>query len=199
MIQRNTWILLGVFAITLLAAWYFQRGDPTTVSAQKATPTSESPQALLQALPEQEIVSLEIQTSKGELTELARTKIGGWTLKDHPGVQVDPGKVEELLSELTAIRVVTTLANTPSLKDLGLDDPNTTITITGAQAWQKVLQFGVESPTGSGSYARLDAGPPVIVNQESLDRILELSSIDTLTALDPTLQAVSTVPASAAP
>ena len=170
MIRRNTWILLALFVILLGFLMYYQRSAPTR-EAKKVTPTA----ATTYVFPTEETVisGVKVSDQQGRVVALGRDSSGQWALLEPKSSGTDAGAVEQYMSELTTLRVETTLEKPPPPDAVGLITPTYTITVSQNSAAPVIADVGDQTPTGSGYYLQVKGqSSVVIVNKNGLDSFL---------------------------
>jgi hypothetical protein len=172
MIRRTTWILLGLFVVLVAFAFWYQKGEPGR-QAQSVTPTT--PTVYVFPTDEANIAGLAVAKAGGPVVSLGRDSAGQWALLQPQSSGVDAGAVEAYMSELTTMRVETTLETPPPLEAVGLVTPTYTITVTQNSAAPVIAQVGRATPTGSGYYLQVKGQPNlVIVNKTGMDALLAI-------------------------
>ncbi len=176
MVRRTTWILLGLFAVLAVFAWWFQRnqsnqGQATATSAP--LPTA----AQLFNLDTNQVSTIRVASQTGEKVSLLREQSSmNWGIQDIPIEQVDTNRLASVISPLLTLQVSETLAQTPALGAVGLDQPAYTITILRGNVQEAVLSIGNLNAIGTGYYARLGNGPILILDNVILDDVFKLLS-----------------------
>lgn len=169
MLRRSTLIVLFLFVIVLGIAVYLQR-NPLS-NADEALPTS-TPASDLFALGATSIVSLRVENAAGQYIELAKGEAEGWNIISPVSGLADNSKVDSALLQMSSIKILSHLDPAPALSAMGLENPANKITIGLDDNRTLQLDVGVETPTRSGYYIRLDGGGPVVVPKYSIDTII---------------------------
>jgi hypothetical protein len=174
MVRRTTWIVLIVFAFVVGFAWVFQRYQSRKAdTSSTATPTT--PPNYLYDLTNNEVDEIKITDQSGEVIDLYHDPVlTKWAIVDTPADQVDSFQIESVSSQLFSLQAQETLTDVPPLDSIGLATPQYTITMTTTGGTQINTQIGTITAIGNGYYARVDAGPIVIVGKTVMDNILEL-------------------------
>jgi hypothetical protein len=97
---------------------------------------------------------------------------GTWTYGNEG--PVPQGKVEQLISEILAMRTLAQMQDGLNLKDLLLEAPTRVITLQTANGKTATIQIGGLTPTQSGYYVKVDQNAPVIVGKDALETVLKL-------------------------
>lgn len=202
MIRRNTWILLAAFAVLLAAAVYLQRSGGLGADAGEATPTVEEQQLL--DVDAAEIRSFQIEDAQGKAVAVERDPQGAWALTEPQAETTDTTKVDSVIASLASLGVLNTLETDLALDVVGLTNPAYTLEIGLTDGRQHVIEVGEATPTGTGYYARLDGGSPLVVSKFVVDSAAELLTTPPMIATEtPTTEAAITedtgTPASATP
>lgn len=165
--------MLGVFIVVLAAGIYLQRSGSLTSSEETATPVPvEKPLLNVQA---EAVRTLKIENAQGQVVSIERQADGiSWKLLEPQEEPADTNKVDPAVSSLAGLTLLNPLETTLDLKVIGLESAADTITIGLSDGGQHVLQIGTATATGTGYYARLDGGAPVVVSKFSVDSVLEL-------------------------
>jgi hypothetical protein len=87
----------------------------------------------------------------------------------------DVNRIETLLTQLSGIRLLSTIPDATNLEQYGLILPTYTVTITLKGGEQHTLEIGSKSPANSGYYVRQKGASAVqVVAQYNLDVLLNL-------------------------
>jgi hypothetical protein len=170
MIRRTTWIMLGIFGLIVLAAWYIHNSQGRETALAIETPGL----ALLFPVQGSEIVALRISDANGEVTEVRRDDTGEWTLVGLEQGQPDVGRIERAVSNASGIRILSQLETQPELSVIGLDNPLYRIAITLQGGQQLEALIGNLTAMENAYYARLSGERVVVANKFNLDAILEI-------------------------
>ena len=169
MIRRSTWVILGLFALSLAAFWYLQyRGEQ---QAAEATPTA-APQYVFSSTGDP--VAIRLASADGLVLEMVNKGIDGWQIVDPELGAADAEQVYTLTSSLMGLKVVRTLDLSPTAADMGLVQPAYTLQLTWADQSVQVLEVGKTTPTRSGYYARLDGGTPMLIAISGLATVQDM-------------------------
>lgn len=173
MIRKPTWIILLVFLVLLAAVFLWQRSQDQ--KAAQATPTAAGAaerQNLFDI--EGEIASLRIERVGDKSIELVRGEDGKWTLVGSPDAPIDSAALDSLADSLASLPLVNTLQNIPEMEALGLNPPSYRILVVLQSGSQLIASVGKATPTGSGYYVLTGDRGVYVVNQFSLQSILDL-------------------------
>jgi hypothetical protein len=171
MIQRSTWYMLGVFALVLAGAVFFQRwqggeSQPEPTLAPAAGPVWQIDSASLR--------ELHLQQRGGESLTIGRDADGMWTLLDHQPGETDTAGVEAAVSQLASLRSLAELEAGADLAVYGLSEPAYILTLTLTGGEQLVLWVGDVTPIQSGYYVQVNENVPQVVSRFSLEAVLTL-------------------------
>jgi Domain of unknown function (DUF4340) len=172
MIRRSTLILLGIFLILVLVAFFIQRSQDR--EGNEATPTPGV--TLLIDTGGKTITGMRITASDGDLLELIKDAGGGWELVNLPDEAADETRIESAISNIEGLRVLSELESPPDLDVIALDPAAYSLTITLDDGSEIEAFIGAETPTQSGYYARQNGDKVVVVNGFNIDSLLELLS-----------------------
>jgi len=174
MIRRSTWVVFVIFLVIAAAAIFLLRSPASPLPANAAETPSATPAPLvIQGWDAAQVTDIQFVSSKGEAQHLARTQDTLWTdmVKQSPA---SVGQVEELLSELLTMRVLTTMPTDYSLDALALTNPTQKITIGRQDGATLDLLVGNVTPTGNGYYVRVNNNAPEVVSKYALDAVTQL-------------------------
>lgn len=171
MIKRSTIVVVVLFAVALIALLLIQR-NPEVLQTATPTPAATAMARLLPDWSEQDVQEIILNQATGGEIALAKAADGAWS-NPVTGL-VEPGKVEQLLSELLATRVLVELPADYDLESLQLANPAQSILLRAADGRQTTLLVGGMTPTQSGYYVRIDDGAPVAVSKYAVEAVLEL-------------------------
>jgi hypothetical protein len=171
MIRRNTWFLLAVFAVLLAAVIYLQRSGGLGANEEEVTPTAEGQQLL--NVEAEGIQSLRIEDARGEVVAVERDAQGAWALTEPQADETDTAKVDSVVTSLASLGVLNTLETDLALDVVGLSTPAYNLEIGLTDGGQHVIQVGGATPTGTGYYARMDGGAPVVISKFPVDSAVE--------------------------
>lgn len=168
MIRRPTWILLALFAVSLGAAWLWQRSQENKPEEQ---PTA-TPATRLLDLESDKIRDLQIEDTQGN--RLSLSKLGPiWAMTEPERQNVDIEKVNGVVDPFVSSEVLNTLSTPPAQEQTGLATPSYVLTITDLKGKATVFDIGSETPTQSGYYVRKD-GVVYVVDKLEIDNLVEL-------------------------
>jgi hypothetical protein len=170
MIRRSTWILVGLFILTLAVAYYLQRSG--RLAETQATPTPGI--AYLFDGLSGEIQSLRLSSASGENLEVEGGPEGSWRLVEPDGDEADEARIDSGVSQVQNLRIVSELENPPPANQVNLDPPAYQLTVTTADGQEYVAFIGDETPIQSGYYANRDGGPLVVVSKSAVDSLIDL-------------------------
>ena len=173
MIRTNTWIVVGIFALAVLAASLFNRSKEAKAELEAlATPVDES--TVLFSPEDGQPESIEVSASTGETAEIGRDSTGQWVVTAPRIGPADQGLAEAAAAQLTALQVLEPAVDVePDL--LGLSRPSYVVIVTFTSGRIHKLDIGDLTPSESGYYARLDGQQPFIVSAFGLEPILGLT------------------------
>lgn len=174
MIRRSTWVVFVVFLVIAAAGIFLLRSPASPLPATAAeTPSATPAPQVIQGWDASQVTDIQYVAANGEQQHLARTPDSLWTdmVKQSPATV---GQVEELLSELLSMRVLTTMPADYSLDALALANPTQKISIGRPDGTSLELWIGNATPTGNGYYVRVNNNAPVVVSKYALDAVTQL-------------------------
>ena len=173
MIRKTTWVIVLIFALLLATAFFWQRSqDEKTAEATPEVSETSEEQYLFNI--EGEVASLRIEHVGQNAIELVRDANNQWTLAGSDEPAPDSAAVDDVVSQLGLIPLVSTLQNVPELQDLGLEPPVYRILVVTKDGKQLVASIGKITPTGSGYYVLSGDRRVYIANEFSLQPVLDL-------------------------
>jgi len=168
MIRSPTWILLALFAVSLGAAWLWQRSQENKTEEQ---PTA-TPAPRLLDLESDAIRDLLIEDAQGN--RLFLRKLGTiWTMSEPERQNVDIEKVNSVIEPFVSAEVLNTLTTPPAQEQTGLATPAYELTFTDQNGKNYILDIGSETPTQSGYYVHTD-GVVYVVGKFEIDSLVDL-------------------------
>lgn len=172
MIRRSTWIVFIVFLFVSAVGLYLMKAPSSplaTISAQTPTPTATP--RLIEGVTSSQVSEIELLQADSASGKLVRQADNTW-IYQKDGHTVDAGTVEQLLSELLATRVLTTLPADYALDALQLEKPQKSILLTLQDGTKIQLSIGGLTPTGNGYYVRVGQNSPSVVSKYAIDSAL---------------------------
>ena len=179
--KKTTWIALGTFALLLIAFLISQNIE----SAPVETPVPTE-QPTLRTLDDLDITQIIYTDTTGANIELDKVEKLTWTSPTHPEAPVTAGNIEELLSNLSGLSILSTLPSDSALGDFGLAIPVYSITFVFEDDTTYQIDIGNPTALSDGYYALIDGNEIVV---------LPTSTIEYL----PTLMLKITIPPTATP
>jgi len=173
MIKRNTWIVLLIFAVVVVFAYFFPKIKQATAKKVVATPTTSI--SSLFTFENTQIASLRIQDSQGKAVAVKRDEAGLWVLTEPTG-DTDSDAVDSTVNQLVALQPQVNLDPVTDMSIYGLSKPVYYIYVTLNGGEKHTIIVGDVTPTKSGYYIRLDENPPQVVGKYNLDAILGMLS-----------------------
>ena len=171
MVRRTTWILLGAFAVVVLAYAGWRRFAPAPA---EATPTM-GPESPWSISPEQ-VESIRLtDLSDPALVVLRRDLEAGWRMLAPAIGGADAGRVEAALTAVLAPVVAQTLDTPTDLEPFGLSPAHYRMTLLMVDGTAHSMDVGAVDPTGSVYYVRVPGdGRVLMVSRFSLEDLLGL-------------------------
>lgn len=179
--KKSTWAVLGAFALILIAFLVYQNIQP----AMDETPTP-TPQPTLRQLNDREIISISYVDADSAPISVEKDSELSWYMPTDAETTVAAGKIEELIANLSNLRLLASLPEDASLADLGLLQPDKTVEIHFEDETTYLIEIGDTTPLGDGYYARIDQGNIVVLPAESINQVHTIF-FDFITEPTPTL------------
>lgn len=173
MIRRSTWVVLLVFAVLLAVGFFWQRSQDQKLSEATPTPAETTEKQFLFDIAG-EVSSLRIEHVGEKSIELVKDENGQWGVAGSPDTAIDSASIEAAVGQLSTMPLVSTLQNIPQLQDLGLEPPAYRVLVIQKDGTQSMASVGNPAPTGSGYYVLTSDRRVYIVNEFSLQAILDL-------------------------
>ncbi len=164
--KKSTWIVLGVFALLLIAFFLFQNVEKEPV--ETPVPTT---QQVLRSLDDQNISKIDYTDSTGEEIQFVQEGSLNWTSPTHPNSAITAGNIEELIANLSELRILTTLTSTTPPDEVGLDTPNAVVAFTLSDGSIYKLEIGSQTALGDGYYVRVDGDEIVVLPYDSIEQV----------------------------
>lgn len=170
MIKRSTWVYLVILAL-VIGAYYLISNLP----AGEAEPTPTAPGlSFLITEADGALQNLQIRDRQGNQVQMQRDPAGIWVV-----ALPEPGEADQALAgaaetQVSALRIVTTLDTPPTLSTVGLAPPAYTIMLGFSEGLRHTLEIGSLTSIDSGYYVRFDGGAIHIVSRSGIDALLNL-------------------------
>ena len=169
MLRRSTWIILVIFLALLGGAWYFQKYQAGRNA--EITPTSEY-KLLFADLDKAQITGIEIVNSQGKQFSVAMDESENWVVAGFSATDTNPYSIDDMLTKVTALTIMSELNPAPALDVIGLTTPDYILKVSVKDGKQKTAYIGSLTPTSSGYYARMENGGPVVVGKYAVDNLI---------------------------
>lgn len=169
-VRRGTLVLIAVAVLVIALVWGISRSSQPT--AASLTPTVTPYPKLFVSVVGTDIVEAIYRPSDDLEIDLARNSDLTWTRNKTEIVSA--GKVEQLLSELFATRVLIGLPPDYSLESLGLNPAQKSIVLKTEKGDQIEVKVGIQTPTETGYYVQVSDSGPVVVSKYAIDAVIEL-------------------------
>jgi len=110
-----------------------------------------------------DINELTIRSASAQTTTLRRAE-GGWSLVAPVAAPADNAAVESIVSSLESMEIERVLDENPTaLAQFGLEAPPIQVTFKTTGGASHQLSLGIDTPTSSGTYARVDDNPRLLL------------------------------------
>lgn len=173
--KKTTWIIFGVF-ILVLAAFFLLQNIEIDTTEEDTGPTSTSVPSL-RSFDDQDLVAINYEESGEVVIQLEKVDTLEWTVTTHPEGQVTAGNVEEILSYLSELDLLSTLSSSSSvsLEEVGLDEPGMALVLEYEDGSTYTISLGATTTLDDGYYALVDDYEAVV--------LLPLDTIDSVISL----------------
>ena len=172
MIRRSTWVVLALFAVSLLAVFLWQRSKDRETSLATPTPGATQKNYLFEF--SDNIVALRLERVGDKSVEFRRDEQNQWIMNWPEGIEIDSAAAESTITQLATLPIATILEESPGLHATGLEPPVYRMLITLDSGDQVIANIGDSTPTGSGYYVLTGERRIFIVSKYSLEPILQL-------------------------
>jgi hypothetical protein len=156
--KKSTWIMLGIFAVLLAAFLLYPKIAPSDEEPVEPTATPH----ILKSLDDQALKSILYESPEGETIQLDKVDTLSWTVATHPDGVVTAGNVEEIISYLSGLKILSEVTDDNTLSEVGLDNPQQSITFVYEDGSEYALAFGNLTVLGDGYYTLVN-GQDIVV------------------------------------
>jgi len=155
------------------AAWWSQRKE----KAEAAKPSADAPPKIL-TIPEDQFKQIELIKKASDTTELQKIE-GKWQILLPKPLAADQDSVNSLVSSLSSLSSDRLIEDKASdLSSYGLTAPAEEVKITRKDGKTQTLLVGDDTPTGSGTFAKLENDPRVFTIASYVKSGIDKSSKD---------------------
>jgi hypothetical protein len=169
MVRRNTLILFILFLLALSAYVLFNRQQEQ--QAALVTPTAATQP--LWDIDASTITGIQVEDASGRQVRLEQMS-GAWVLIHPTAEATDTARAASLATQLGSLTVRSLLEIPPAASVMGLEPPAYTIRLMLGDGSRLTAEVGMETPTQSGYYVRLNDGRVAVVNNYSLENIVSI-------------------------
>jgi len=176
--KKNTWIILGVFIVVLVGFLLLQNVEIDSTETPEPTST---PAPALRSFDDQDLKAIVLEKSGSQTIKLEKIDTLEWIITTHPDGQVTAGNVEEILSYLSNLELISILSSTPSLEEIGLDEPVNTLRFEYEDGTSYTITIGMVTTLNDGYYAQVDDYEmAVVLPLYNIDLVISLMNNATL-------------------
>lgn len=176
--KKTTWIILGVFIVVLVGFLLLQNVENDSTETPEPTST---PAPALRSLDDQDLKAIVLEESGVQTIKLERVDTLEWIVTTHPEGQVTAGNVEEILSYLSNLELISILSSTPPLEEIGLDEPVNTLRFEYDDGTSYTITIGMVTTLNDGYYAQVDDYEmAVVLPMGYIDQVIALIYTATL-------------------
>jgi len=170
MIRRSTWVVFAIFLIVAVLVILLTKTPNAPLSVSQ-TPEPTATPRMIQDWSLEEITRATLIRAIGGTTDLVKQSDGQWM---NQGVGLVPaGRVEQLLSELLATRILAELPADYSLESLYLVNPGQTILLESRSGKKLEIRIGGLTPTGNGYYVKVQDNAPIVVSRYAIEAVFQ--------------------------
>jgi hypothetical protein len=171
---RGLLVAVAVLAALGAASYWSEKKK----KADEKKPASDAAPKLL-SIPEDQIKSVALKKTSGELTMVTRTDAGKWQIVQPKALPADQDSISSLVSTLSSLNSERLIEEKASdLTPFGLSSPREEVTVTQKDGKTQKLLLGEDTPTGGGSFAKLDGDSRVFTVGSWVKSSLDKSSKD---------------------
>ncbi len=197
MIRRNTWILL-VLLVALVGFFFYLKNHKAQEASATPTPgTGAAAETPLFSASAGAPTDITVKDTTGNAVEIARNETGAWVLKAPKNAPADQGSAEAAASQVTALRVLSSVQLDPSL--VGLQKPLYIMSFKFTDGSSHTLNVGDLTPIQDGYYTTLDGGSVKVVDKAGLDALIQLLKLPPFVATETPAVALTPPPPSETP
>lgn len=168
-------LLAAVVVLAALggAAWWSEKKQ----KADAAKPPADASPKIL-SIPEDQFKQIDLVRKAGDTTELTKAD-GKWQIVQPKPLAADQDSVKSLVSSLASLASDRLIEDKPSdLSSYGLTAPSEQVKITRNDGKTQTLLVGDDTPTGSGTFAKLEDDPRVFMIASYVKTSLDKTSKD---------------------
>ena len=171
--RRSTIVYVLLLAVTA-GAYFYLKNREAPVEAPEIAFTFEPAEEISFLFSSEygEPVGIRMEAKTGEVVELARNEENVWAMILPIKAAAEQFAAEAAISQVVTIRIMDRLQSVAP-KDVGLDDPQYTLTVEFEDGVKRIVYIGVVTPSETGYYALVD-DQVVIVSKAALDALIGL-------------------------
>lgn len=155
------------------AAWWSERKEKADASKPAADTTPK-----ILSIPEDQFQQIDLVKKAGGTTELSKAD-GKWKITEPKPLAADPDSVNSLVTSLSSVSSDRLIEDKASdLASYGLAAPSEEIKIKRKDGKVQTLLIGDDTPTGSGTFAKLESDPRVFTIASYVKSGLDKSTKD---------------------
>lgn len=170
MIRKETWVVLGLFAAALAGLFFWQRGQDAT----GADTTETGEQEYLFNIGDGRVQAARLERVGQQVIVLERDPSGMWQVAWPAQTRGDSEALESALSQLSMVTILGRMDDPPSMQDMGLEPPAYRLLLTLEDGRQLTAEVGRLTPTANAFYVLNSDRSVSLVNNYSLEPILDL-------------------------
>jgi hypothetical protein len=173
--KRSTWILLIIFVALAGLLFYLNRQEGASQGDPESMTETSQPVEFLFTDESGVPLGIEISDPDGEFVQIMRNEEGTWMLKQPTETVANQGMAEGAASQVTALRILSTLDLAPEYA--GLVPPSYLVTVDFSSGEAFTVEIGDLTPTESGYYARMAMSDKIqVISKSGIDSLLKLLS-----------------------
>ncbi len=173
--KRSTWILLIIFVALAGLLFYLNRQDGAAQDDLELMTETSQPVEFLFTDESGVPLGIQISDTDGNFVEIVRNEEGTWMLKQPTETGANQGMAEGAASQVTALRILSTLDLAPEYAGLVL--PSYLLTVNFSSGETFTVEIGDQTTTESGYYARMAMSDKIhVISKPGVDSLLRLLS-----------------------
>ncbi len=168
-------LLAAVVVLAALggAAWWSEKKQ----KVDAAKPSADAPPKIL-SIPEDQFKQIDLVKKAGDTKQLTKAD-GKWQIVQPKPLAADQDSVKSLVTSLSSLASDRLIEDKPSdLSSYGLTAPSEQVKITRNDGKTQTLLVGDDTPTGSGTFAKLENDPRVFMIASYVKTSLDKTSKD---------------------
>jgi hypothetical protein len=170
MIKKNTWIVFILMIVVVAGFIALEKTNSMNFMTAKSSPTN-TPLPSLVTLSVDSIEKIEFTAKGATAIELTKAQDGTWQT-DNRSKTIAANDLQTFVNAFNTAQTNSVISLDLDETATGLKDPEYKFVFNYSNGSQQIVKFGDKNPTQVGYYARVDMGQILIVNQDSVENIV---------------------------